>query len=130
MAKLTAVEFEQLLSQRVSRADNTHYAPLRDMILFYMEETRPMDNAEEHVKSITDALFAKFANPVYQWRKGDRVRWRVTSGFCTSTFNGEVTKANKHKVYVLFPNAQSPNGGRWLRHDELIPQEENSNERS
>jgi hypothetical protein len=51
-------------------------------------------------------------------KKGDKVVWRVTSGFCTQEFTGKITATRKRlgklDCYVLFDG-----GGHWLSESEL-----------
>lgn len=49
-------------------------------------------------------------------KKGDKVIWRTSSGFCSMEFEGVVSTRRGSKVYVLFDGG----GGRWLREDALI----------
>jgi len=53
------------------------------------------------------------------FKKGDKVIWRVTSGFCTQEFPGEVDRPGKKCSYVLFPNREQPTGGHWLENEYL-----------
>ena len=48
-------------------------------------------------------------------KKGDKVIWRVTSGFCTLEFTGTIMAKRKNsEFYVLFAG-----GGHWLYESEL-----------
>lgn len=56
-------------------------------------------------------------------KKGDKVIWRVSSGFCTQEWKGEVGAVRRGKIYVLFGESGSFSGGHWLHEDELIKED-------